>query len=264
MIFIPLFFLILIQYTMSKDVFISSDGTIDLKDNDNHVFVIKEFGKEIDNHIDLINFGKMFGTVDKVISGTPHYLSNKIVHSPGFEDGDEHCMFKIKPTEYYTRIVKDPGDDLAFGEGWHSDLSYLENPPTFSIVRAVELPGNKTSTMFKDMGMVFRDFPNNERLVNLMANHSDDFNTSSMHPVVKDGKLFVNQAFTRNIIGDEDNKLLDEILSFIDNHSKSEVVIDWTIDDIIIWNNDFLFHSANYNYPKDQRREIQRVVVQTI
>lgn len=250
--FLFLLLITLVNVIVSKDIHITgNENTIDLTDG--NVFVIKGIGLEVDSAQELIKFGSMFGKVDRYISGTPPYLQKKIDHSH-----DENCMFNIEPTEYYTRIIKEKGEEI----GWHSDMSYLKNTPTFSIVRPVSLPDNKTSTMFKDMKMVLNDFPNNERLINLYANHSDDFNTSSTHPVVRDGYLFVNRAFTRNIIGiDDGNVFLEQIFQFIDNHKESETLIKWEIDDILVWNNNFLFHTAVYDYPKDEYREIQRVII---
>jgi alpha-ketoglutarate-dependent taurine dioxygenase len=251
--FSPVIFCLLIAYSFGSYVVeIDSDGTIDLtQDNGQHFFVIKDLGKSMNSSDDLIRFGRIFGNIDKVISGTPPYLQGKVVHSPGFEDGSDHCMFNVDPTEYYTRIVKEPGEILSFGEGWHADLTYLKEPPAYSIIRAVELPGGKSRTMFKDMQQVLNDYPRKESLLGLMANHSDNFNTSSIHPVVNRGMLYVNRAFTRNIIGKDDNgKLLNELLDFIDNHKESETVVEWTEDDIVMWDNRFVYHSAIYDYPR--------------
>lgn len=226
------------------------------------VFLLKGLGKIIDTPEKLIKFGEIFGEVDGEISGTPPYLKQKVVHSPGFREGDEHCMFNVEPTEYYTRIIKEPGEDLSFGEGWHADLTYLKTPPTYSIIRAIELPHGTSRTKFKDMRMVLEDYPYRDRLTNLMANHSDNFNTSTLHPVVKNGILNVNQAFTRNIAGDDDyGNLLQDLLRFIDEHTESEFTVEWSGDDILMWDNRYVFHSAVSDYPTAMRREIQRVVV---
>jgi alpha-ketoglutarate-dependent taurine dioxygenase len=233
----------IIYLSISHEIHVK-EGVIDLSDEDQHVFVIKDLGGKLKSTEDFLHFARTFGNIDKAISGTPPYIINNNL---------EHC---IEPTEYYTSIVEEPGDDNHF---WHSDLSYLAVPPNFSIVRAIELPYNKTKTIFKDMKMVFDDFPNNERLIGIMANHSDNFNTSNIHSVVRGDRLFVNKVFTRSIIGYENNILLNEILTFIDNHKESEIIIEWEIDDILIWDNNFVFH---YDYPEEElRREIQRVII---
>lgn len=256
-------FIIFLLFTIANagTVILKDDGEIDLTNVHDHFYVIKGLGKLIIDHEDLITFGNALGKVDRVKSGTPHYLTDRVVHSPGFEDGDDHCMFHVEPTEYYTRIIKEPGELLSFGEGWHADLTFLRFPPSLSIIRGVELYNNISRTKFKNMTMVLEDYPRKEELLGLYANHSDNFNTSSIHPVINRGILYVNRAFTRNIIGQEDNKLLEELFDFIDNHTASETIVEWTIDDILMWDNRFVYHSAVYDYPKEARREIERVVV---
>lgn len=256
-------FLLFLLFTLSNadHVVNITNDEIDLSTVDTHFFLIKGLGKIIEDYNDLIDLGKAFGNVDKIKSGTPQYLAKRVVHSPGFEDGDDHCMFNIESTEYYTNIIKEPGEDLSFGEGWHADLTFFDSPPTYSIIRGVELPGNSSRTMFKDMKMVLDDYPKKNELHRLQANHSDNFNTSTVHDVVRNGVLYVNRAFTRNIIGMENNDLLEELFDFIDNHKESETIVEWTIDDILMWDNRFVYHSAIYDYPKEERRHIQRVVV---
>lgn len=258
-----MWFIIFLLFTIAgaATIDMSNDGEIDLTVANDHFYVIKGLGELIQDHNDLITFGNALGKVNKIKSGTPQYLANRVVHSPGFEDGDDHCMFRVEPTEYYTRIIKEPGETLSFGEGWHTDLTFLKFPPTLSIIRGVELFNGTSRTKFKNMTMVLEDYPRKEELIGLYANHSDNFNTSSIHPVIKRGILYVNRAFTRNIIGLEDNKLLDELFDFIDNHTASETIVEWTIDDILMWDNRFVYHSAIYDYPIEARREIERVVV---
>lgn len=124
---------------------------------------------------------------------------------------------------------------------WYSDMSYSITSPSFSIMGA--LPSHETlpmSTLFKDMTMVLEDFPKKERLIGMVANHTDHKTKWSLHPVVKGNVLFVNRYFTHNIIDDNDNKLLTELLSFIDNHKESEILIEWEINDILLWNSNHL------------------------
>lgn len=213
--------------------------------------------------------------VDPEMSGTPLYLQNRIIHSPGFKEGDnDSCMFDTtKTTKYFTRISREVNETVTFGSGWHSDLTFYKTTPHLSTIMGIDLYNDKTYTLFKDMRHVLNDWnkvEGNESLEGLYANHTDNFNYWAVHPVVRTDvvgspALFVNRAFTRSLVGGhEDDNLLDRLLDFIDNHKESEFEQEWGMGDMLIWDNTYLQHSAppfdwNKN-PSDHRREIRRVV----
>lgn len=217
-------------------------------------------------------FRDNFHKVDAEMSGTPVYLQNKIIHSPGFKEGDtESCMFdNSKRTRYFTRIAREVNESMTFGSGWHSDLTFYKVTPHLSSVMGIELFNDKTSTLFKDMRHVLNDWykEGGESLDGLYANHTDNFNYWAIHPVVRTDvpgspALFVNSAFTRSIVGRDDD-LLERLLKFIDDHGASEFEIEWKIGDMLIWDNTYIQHSAPpFDWdknPSDHRREIRRVV----
>ena len=213
-------------------------------------------------------------TVDAEMSGTPLYLQKRIIHSPGFKEGDtDSCMFDTtKVTKYYTRISREINETLAFGSGWHSDLTFYKITPHLSTVMGIELYNDKTSTLFKDMRHVLNDWnkiEGNEQLDGLYANHSDNHKYWAVHPVVRTDvpgspALFVNRAFTRSIIGHEGSDLLDRLLDFIDNHKGSEFEQEWKMGEMLAWDNTYIQHSAPpFDWdknPPDYRREIRRVI----
>merc|ERR1719326_2077614 len=48
------------------------------------------------------------------------------------------------------RLVREPGDPFAFGEGYHADVTFFKEPPFFTFLLARELPGGEDDTYFID------------------------------------------------------------------------------------------------------------------
>jgi len=54
-------------------------------------------------------------------------------------------------TRFVVPIRKEPGDRYNFGGAWHSDTSYLERPPSLTLLYAVTVPEHGGDTLFADM-----------------------------------------------------------------------------------------------------------------
>ena len=200
--------------------------------------------------------------IDPLVSGTPSYLVNKVLNSPGGEDLKDHVMFKENVTNGYVRIKREPGETIPFGSGWHTDLSYLgaKQLPVFSSIIGIHLHNNRTKTQFKDMRQVLSMWEHKNGKVdpNATAIHTDGVNIHTQNPVVRTvpgaGRvLWVNQAFVK------DDGHGGELLRFIDDHGTVEEA-KWTIDDMLIWDNRIMQHRTDPEYPRDQYREIQRII----
>ena len=55
--------------------------------------------------------------IDPLVSGTPSYLVNKVLNSPGGEDLKDHVMFKENVTNGYVRIKREPGRQYHLAPG---------------------------------------------------------------------------------------------------------------------------------------------------
>lgn len=235
-----------------------------------------------------IKMAKAIGPINPATSSPPKYLEKGVFNSPqaimraknaGVNDlkssiAERMIQAKLKsqlPNEI-TIIVKEESDIAAFGEGAHSDLSYLAAPPLGAVLVARELPeAGQGNTHFWDMRAAFDKLPQNikDRIDVLMANHTDGAGLGSFHPVVRhdnmyDRKvLYVNRAFTRNIIGEEDNELLDYLFQYIDdlreNVPESFLNVTWSEGQMVMWDNRFTQHAAQADY--NTRREMHRVII---
>ena len=195
------------------------------------------------------------------------------------------------------RVVKeaDEGDAFNFGGAWHSDFSFLPNPPSFTILAAVDVPAYGGDTMFASMSAAWRalDGATQERLRSLQAVHTardaysrrmqpvhsgmrgmtiecdDSANDERRHPLVRrhgetgETVLFFNRAYVRDLDGLERTEAV-ELLNFLHAHTTDAVFTyrhRWRPGDVVVWDNRSTQHLALNDYA-GFRRELTRTTVE--
>jgi taurine dioxygenase len=176
-------------------------------------------------------------------------------------------------------------------DGWHTDVTFMENPPMASVLNAIAMPDRGGDTVFANTEAAYEGLsePFQRFVDGLVAVHDGDqyFGdqlradgfaewdgaritafTPVEHPVVRthpeSGKrcLFVNPEFTSHIKGlsrRESDGLL-EILYDHMVHQKYLVRYHWKAGDLGIWDNRATMHFVVVDYG-DQHRLIQRVTL---
>jgi len=239
-----------------------------------------------------LKLSKTFGPVNPGTSSPPSYLSKGRINSPdqvAFAEergvdmsalGNSMRLAAMESTlpKEVTRIVKNKGDIFAFGEGWHTDLSFYSGTPFLALLVSRDLPPvGKGNTLFSDMRHAYETLSEETkaRIENLSANHTDGADMWHVHPVVRhDNKfgaksLFVNKAFTRTIAypstdsSDTTQELLNSLLKHIDElparSPQAFLDISWSPGQMVVWDNRYTQHAAQANYA--ERREMHRVIV---
>jgi taurine dioxygenase len=196
------------------------------------------------------------------------------------------------------RVVKeaDEGDAFNFGGAWHSDFSFLERPPSYTLLHAIDVPPTGGDTVFTSMVAALEHLPGDLRAVvdqpgargvhtardayspKLQALHDrlrsmdiqtdESANEEREHPLVcthpTSGRpvLFFNQTYVRDLTGVEGDARA--LLHRLHDHSTDHrftVRHRWRDGDLVIWDNRATQHLALNDYP-GHRRELHRTTVE--
>lgn len=234
-----------------------------------------------------VKLTEVFGRVTPEVSGPPKYLFQgkhqsthvnsalKLALANGTKVSDLTSTMRQVNTQgaKLTKIVTEATDIISFGEGWHTDLTFLPSPPIVAVLVGRDLPrvglGN---TQFLDMRTAFDTLPETakEVIMNKYANHTDGKGRSTVHPVVVSDdensrhSLYVNRHFTREILESSSETLLDELLDHMESiqflHPEAYLDISWSEGQMVIWEEKSTLHAAQKNY--QTRREMHRTVAQ--
>lgn len=188
-------------------------------------------------------------------------------------------------------------DHVPDKQVWHSDVTYQEEPPAFSLLKACQIPDVGGDTVWADMRLAYQKLPESIRtLINgLHAEHTleqgfrylyepeyatlehrrKEFEKQMqkggekyIHPVVKphpvtgEPMLYVNESFTTRIVDLPENES-SAILAMLMQHVRDpllQVRVKWTNNMLVVWDNYRTQHHAiTDHYPAS--REMHRVTV---
>lgn len=193
------------------------------------------------------------------------------------------------------RVLKEADAKIGFGEAWHTDLSYLPEPPAFTCLWAHEIPPKGGDTMWSNQAAAYDalDEATKAEIDGLHAFHSAgrpygaggyyaqvadkismdiapsaEADKEFRHPVVVrhpdsgEKVLFVNQTYTIRIDG-YDKERSDRLLKRLFLHAVEERFryrVQWRPHMLTIWDNRATQHFAINDY-HGHRREMFRTSV---
>jgi taurine dioxygenase len=188
-----------------------------------------------------------------------------------------------------TPVIKLPHEEINFGGVWHSDTTYLEEPPMATMLLARELPSYGGDTLFANMVTAYetlspgmrhlldglvgvsdsakadgsktredraRDTPNRAAPKRLIAEHP----AVRTHPETGRKALYVNAAHTthfKDMTAEESQPILDYLFRHL---SRPEFTcrFAWSRGALAFWDNRSAQHNAINDYP-GQRRIMHRI-----
>ena len=196
---------------------------------------------------------------------------------------------------YVIRVIKEPDDQLNFANAWHSDLSYLPEPPAYTLLHAAEVPDFGGDTLWSNQYLAYESLSRGLKatLAELRAVHSagmaygeggfldqvKDLTSMTIapsrdayrehahpavieHPVTKRPALYVNPVYTTRFEGWSGPES-QTLLGYLYRHATNENLtcrLRWTEHTLAIWDNRCTMHNALNDYA-GVRREMFRTSV---
>jgi alpha-ketoglutarate-dependent taurine dioxygenase len=196
---------------------------------------------------------------------------------------------------YIFEVVKEPGETRNFGGNWHSDTTYLPQPPLATLLYAVETPAWGGDTLFASTRAAYAALSGGlQRLVDglvgvnsaglkhgggrshmhkgigSMQIHDTDAadGMEAEHPVVRThpetGRkaLYLSRGHTVRFRGwsEEESRPLIDYLQAHQTRPEFTCRVSWTPGTLVIWDNRCTQHNAVNDY-HGQRRRMRRLTV---
>ncbi|WP_294540973.1 TauD/TfdA family dioxygenase [uncultured Rhodoblastus sp.] len=221
----------------------------------------------------LLRFARRFGALDPAPK-----LDKARSHAEGFPE-----------IAVVSNVIEDgaPIGGLGAGElAWHSDMTYVENPPVGCILHAWETPDGAGRTFFANLRGALASLSPDEReaLQGLSLTHDDLYTSAgtpryaapekrsaqthpllARHPSWGEEILLVGRRRGAQVIGlgaEKGEALLDRIwdLASAENNVLTHV---WRPGDVVIWDNLLVLHKREA-FDDSQRRILHRAQIRTL
>jgi taurine dioxygenase len=182
-----------------------------------------------------------------------------------------------------------PIGSLGAGEAtWHTDMSYLQDPPKASILYALEVPPSGGNTYFNSMYRAYEFLPAaiKKRIEGRQLKHDGTYNSGGYvrqgvtavddpvsspgtyhplvctHPETKRRVLYLGRrrnAYIEGLSLSESESLLDELWAHA-NREELEWHNEWRIGDLVLWDNRCTMHRRD-PFDADSRRVMHRTQI---
>jgi taurine dioxygenase len=201
----------------------------------------------------------------------------------------------LEDRPFVIRVIKEATDALNFANAWHTDLSYLPSPPSYTLLHGWDVPAFGGDTVWSNQYLAYESLSGGlkKTLCGLGAVHSAGWaygtggvldqvkDLTSMaiapsadafgeqvhpvvieHPVTGRPALYVNPVYTTRFAGWTQAES-QALLTHLYHHSINENFtcrLHWDVHTLTIWDNRCTMHNALNDY-SGVRREMYRTSV---
>jgi alpha-ketoglutarate-dependent taurine dioxygenase len=192
-------------------------------------------------------------------------------------------------TEARVEHIVDDVDHHPYQDQWHTDVSFVDEPPRYGSLRAVDLPESGGDTLWLDARAAYDSLPDHVRasIEEVRALHAPGIAKAFAakaggdvaraisekfpgveHPVVVEHResgrrcLYVNEGFTKRIVGlpdDEERALRHRLFHHLRNPNH-QLRHTWRPGDVVLWDEQATQHFAVADF-LPARREMARITI---
>ena len=236
-------------------------------------------------HLLLCVRDQRFADIGAFLNASRNFGTPKVQHMESFRL-DEHPEAGVVSSE--DRDVKD-GKRIIRGTMFHTDESFIAEPPKATVLYAVQVPGQGGATRYVNMRLAYEtlDADTQAEIDNLTAMHyygkkragrkvpslTDEQlkNTPPVaHPVVRTHDetgakaLYVHETMTDYVV-DMDPAASEALLQRLYVHSTQNPALQyhhrWRTGDFVIWDNRATLHAATADYQEAEKRLLYRTMI---
>lgn len=256
------------------------------------------YGLDVTRPLDPDEAGRLYraflDNIVLVVRESPMTPRQLLTFAKSFGDVESHIAKRYRHPEVdeivlMTNVDKDGNyDDVGArrGEGWHSDTCYSQEPAKATVLHSVELPDRGGDTVFANMHMAYDTMPEalKRRIDGLQCyfryggreaktvealSAEDRAKENVVHPVVRTHpetgrkSIYINPYHALQIVGmsrEDSDALMDEVFEWCSQpqfHWRQK----WRLGDTLIWENRCAWHTVELDYPKNQRRILNRISI---
>ena len=215
-------------------------------------------------------WGKYFGPLHI------HPTSGAPLNHPEF-----HLVYRRGSENEQKKFFKDKLHNI----GWHSDVTYENQPPGLTLFAMLQNSESGGDTQFINMFEAYDRLSPfmKEKIDNLKVLHtskdqayfakltggierkdpSDNIHPLvRYHPVLKRKCLYINKSFSRRILGlktEESDNLLLFLLNHIESCLDAHVRMSWDSNTVVVWDNRTVIHTSTTDWDSSDIRHAFRV-----